>query len=538
MFSVILEIENNLLEGNNCWHEGGIVVKQNVLQNVVGFILKYIWLFCTLLVLMELISVTYTASILLQQSSLGVMQSVSGEVSGRVDGVLRLLTGLSTDERFADTSQPLYDRVIHALPYQESYNLFMIAMTDQDVNVVSADETEPPTEPFSLAYRDYMQRLYTTGEYQITDAFLSGDNTDTMNYTIAVPILKDGKVEGSVFGSIYFDNIEDTLKQHSKNGRDFYLMGSENTIMAGDDGKIYDQSFLDLSKDSYFFGCDAETIDRKMKQGKSGNCWQYDREGLTYMAYQRVAPTNWTIFYRVQFMPFFVKLLPVLLIKICFYILMCVGIYFLGRRYLNHHLAQVNHLLNRMASIQKELFQSEQPNYDNLLELTQQGLKDQLTGLSTRAVLLRKMEQFISNPNDCIAVVFIDLDDLKRINDNFGHEGGDFALIHFAQVLKEYEKKYDGIAARYGGDEFILTFHSNGEKDAAQIAQNLCTDLNTTITTKEHSFSVHGSLGISFYPEHGTELEDLICKADLALYSAKQQGKNQCAFFAYDNSIL
>lgn len=514
-------------------------MKKNILQNVIGFVLKYIWLFCALLIALELISVTYTAGILMQQSALGVMQSVSGEVSGRVDGVLRLLTGFSTDERYADTSKPLYDRVIHALPYQTSYGLYMIALTDKDVNVVSADEIVAPTEFYNLAYRDYMQRLYATGEYQITDALLSGDEKDTMNYTIAVPILKDGKVEGSVFGSIYFNDIKATLSQHSQNGgRNFYLLGAENTMMAGDDGEIYGQSFLELSAGSYFWGSSAEAVNNAMKEDKSGGFWQWDNEGLIYVTYQNVAPTNWTILYRVQFMSFFIKLLPILFIKICFYISMCGSVFFLGRRYLNRNLAQVNHLLNRMASMQKELFQSEQPDYDNLLELTQQGLTDQLTGLSTRAILFQKMIQFTGLPDSYGAVVFIDLDDLKRINDNFGHEGGDCALIHFAQVLKTYEQRYDGIAARYGGDEFVLLFHAVNENHATDISQNLCKALNTTITTKDHTFAIHGSLGVSFYPEHGTAPEDLICKADLALYAAKQKGKNQCAFFAHGTSIL
>lgn len=518
---------------------GGNFLKQNILQSITGFIIKYIWILCALLVALELIFVTYTAGILMQQSALGVIQSVAGEVSGRVDGVLRLLTGLSTDERFADTSKPLYDRIIHAIPYQKSYNLYMIALTDKDVNVVSADELVAPTEYYNLAYRDYMQRLYSTGEYQITDAFLSGDNKDTMNYTIAVPILKEGKVEGSVFGSIFFNDIEDTLNRNSQNGgRDFYLLGADNTMMAGDGGEIYGQSFLELSKGSYFWGNNAEAINSDMKEGKSGGVWQLDKEGLIYMTYQQVVPTNWTIIYRVQFMSVFVKLLPVLCLKISLYFCMCVGVHFFGRRYLNRHLAQVNHLLNRMATMQKDVFQSEQPDYDNLLELTQQGLTDQLTGLATRAILFKKMIQFTDVPNAYGAVVFIDLDDLKRINDNFGHEGGDYALIHFAQVLKEYEQRYSGIAARYGGDEFILVFNAVGKKEAAEISQNLCVAFNTTITTKEHSFAIHGSLGVSFYPDHGTRPEDLICKADLALYSAKQKGKNRCAFFTSDNSML
>lgn len=514
-------------------------MKQNILQNLISFILKYIWIFCVLLVTLEIVSVTYAASILMQQSALGVMQSVSGEVSGRVDGVLRLLMGMAADERFADTSRPLFDRAIQAMPYQESYNLYMIALTDKEVNVISADEAAPPAENYSLAYRDYMQRLYATGEYQITDAFLSGDGKDTMNYTIAVPIMRDGIVEGSVFGSIYFNDIENILNEQSQNsGRDFYLLGADNTVMAGNNREVNGESFLVLTAGSHFWNNNAETINLAMKAGMSDGFWEWDKEGLTYVMYQRVAPTDWTILYRVQFMSVFSRLMPVLFAKVCIYIFMCATVHIWGRRYLNRHLAQVNHLLNRMAAMQKELFQSEQPDYDNLLELTQQGLTDQLTGLSTRTILFQKMNQMINGPDSYGAVVFVDLDDLKCINDNFGHEGGDCALLYFAQVLNEYERKYNGIAARYGGDEFILIFSAIDVKSNSEIVQNLCSDLNTTIVTKTHTFPIHGSLGISFYPGHGTSPEELICKADLALYAAKQKGKNQCAFFADNDSML
>lgn len=513
-------------------------MKQNVLQNVISFVLKYIWLFCSMLIILELMSVSYTAGILMQQSTLGVMQSVSGEVTGRVNGVLRLLTGMSNDERYADSTKSLYERITKAMPYQESYNLYMLALTDKDFNVVSADEPSPPTEFFNLGFRDYMKKLAATGKYQITDAFPAGVDNKTMNYTIAVPILKDGVLDGTVFGSIYFQNIEDILERNSQdNSRQFYMMGENNTIMTGGKKSQYGQSLHEVSKGAAFFGCDVETINSNMSTGKAGGCWEWGKEGLVYMTYQRVDPTNWTIVYRVPFTSMLIPLLPVLCVKIFFYILMCAAVHFLGRRYLSKHLDKINHLLNRMATIQKELFQSEQPDYDNLLDITQTGLTDQLTGLSTRAVLFRKMMQFTNTCNAYGAVVFVDLDDLKRINDNFGHEGGDFALLHFAKILKEYEQKHGAIAARYGGDEFILIFNAVDEKVAREIAESLCAELSTTITTKDHTFPIHGSLGISFYPEHGTTPEDLICKADLALYVAKQAGKNQCAFYTNDTAM-
>ena len=504
-------------------------MKQNILQNMIKFIFKYIWIFCAMLVILEMASVIFTTSILMQQSALGVMQSVSGDVTGRVEGVLRLLQGMASDERFADTSKPIFDRVIQAMPYQNSFNLYMIAITDEEINVVSADETEPPKENFSLAYRDYMQRLYATGRYQITDAFLSGDGKGTMNYTIAVPIEQQGKVVGSVFGSIYFKDVEDILhRQSQNNGCDFYLLGADNTIMAGDNGQINGESFLNLSGKNFIFNDNAERINASMKDGISGDFWELDEEGLTYVTYQRVAPTDWTLLYRVQFWPVFAKLFPTLCIKICFYILVSAAIFIFGRRYLSRQLAQVNHMLNRMAAMQKELFQSEQPDYDNLLELTQQGLTDQLTGLSTRALMFSRLAS-VSAP--CGAVALIDLDDLKSINDHYGHEGGDCALIYFAQILKSYEQKYNGIAARYGGDEFILVLSGTDRETAASIIQELRRNLNASISCKEHTFSIHASIGMSFYPEHGVNFEELICKADLALYEAKQRGKNMCICF-------
>lgn len=507
-------------------------MKKNILQSAIKFALKYIWVLCALLILMEGISVIYSASVLMRQSSLGVMQSVSGDISGRVDGVLRLITGMTLDERFSDTSEPLYDRAIQAMPYQECYDLYMIGITDKAINVVTADTKEPPKKFFSMAHRDYMQRMYATGKPEITDSFLSGDGKNITNYTIAAPIMKDGIVEGGVFGSIYFDDIEEIIRQRSQNdGRDFYLLSSENTIMTGDEKAAYGQSFLDLSINNNFFGSDVTSLDQSMMTGESGSFWEWEKQGLTYVIYQRVAPTNWTLLYRVEFTSVLANLIPVLCVKIGFYIIMCGLVYVLGDRYLNRHLSKVNHLLNRMSTMQKELFESEQPGFESLLDLTEQGLTDQLTGLPTRAIMFKKMMQLTEMATFTGAVAFIDLDDLKYINDTFGHEGGDSALLYFADILKKYEADYRGIAARYGGDEFVLLYRCDGAQSAIEIAEKLCVELNTSITAKDNTFSIHGSLGIAFCPEHGYTPEDLICKADLAMYSAKQNGKNQCAIF-------
>lgn len=511
---------------------------KNFMQNIINFVFKYIWIFCALLIALELISVTYTAGILIEQTSVGTMQAVSGEISGRVDGVFRLLKGFSNDPQFADTSESLFERAVQTRPYKNSYNLFMVALTDEEVNVVSSNTAEKTKNYKNLAYRDYMQRLYATGVPEITDVFLAGTDNTTLNYTIAVPIFKDGAVAGSVFGSIYFEDIEEIVSRGGTDaGRDLFLYGTEHSVMAASQPGFFGKKHSEMAANTRFLNCSLETIESRMREGIPGSCWEWGPDGLAYLSYQRVEPTGWTLHHRAFFSSVIKTLLPGLVIKIAFYILLCISIYLLGRKYLTRRLTQVNHLVNRMVDMQKELFHSEQPDYDNLLELTQKGLTDQLTGLVTRAVLFEKMEKYIEAPGAYGAVIFLDLDDLKRINDNFGHEGGDCALIQFAKILNEYEQRYNGIAARYGGDEFILICNGVMERNAAELAQNLCKELNITVNTGKHTFMIHASLGISFYPHHGTRAEELICKADLALYSAKQNGKNQCAFYGDDNSL-
>lgn len=507
---------------------------KNSLQNVITFIFKYIWVFCALLITLELAGTVASGVVLMKETAQGVMDSVSSEVSGRVNNVVRLLNGLANDERISDVDEPLFDRAILTESYRNSYDLYMIALTDQDVNVISSDEVAPPETPTSLAYRDYMKKLYSTGEYQITDAMVAGADGKTVNYTIAVPIMKDEEVVGSVFGAIYYQDIDEIINKHSDGDHAFLLLGSELDIMKADQNDNQILSFVDVADQTHFFGNTSEKMALDMAQKKSGHVWEYGDMGFAYVLYQNVEPTSWTLVYRVNFLSIILLLLPTLCVKIGLYILMSSLLYVLGNRYLRRHLANVNHLLDEVTQMQKQIFHNEREDYDYFLQMTQQGLVDHLTGLSTRAVLINKMEEIFKTNQDIGSIIFLDLDDLKLINDTYGHDAGDAALMYFAQILKKYQTEYDAFIARYGGDEFVFILQNIINEETKEIIRRLSKELHTTITVKEHSFEIHASIGVAFYPEHGSDFEGLFCKADLALYTAKHEGKN-CSF-SYDTT--
>lgn len=506
-------------------------MKQNVSQKVISFIIKYLWILCLALVVVEISATLISVGILVKQNSQAVIRSVGGEISGRVDGVLRLLTGLSKDDRFADTSTSLQERAVLARPYKESFNLFMVALTDENVNVASTN-TKPGAKLSNLAHRDYMQAMYSTGEYQITDAFPAGADGVTWNYTIAVPILKDNITKGCVFGSIYFDDIKEILKRNtSPNANHSYLLGADTSFMASGDDETFDKDKLAADWSTGYIGTSSEKVNDSWQSGSPANFWKMTGGKLYYVTSMRVVPSKWTLVYQVEFFSALPSMMPILWGKVFLYLLLCTMVSLFGRKYLRRQLAETTHLWDRVTAMQKQLFQSEQLNYDEIFDLSAQGLTDQLTGLATRSVLFSKMSQYFSDTSSLCSVFFLDLDDLKRINDNFGHEAGDCALIHFSTILKQYEQKYNGIASRYGGDEFIFICCGMTEEQVGVVASELCAELRTTINISTHEFIISGSIGVAMYPEDGETVEELICKADMALYIAKRKGKNGFAFY-------
>jgi diguanylate cyclase (GGDEF)-like protein len=155
--------------------------------------------------------------------------------------------------------------------------------------------------------------------------------------------------------------------------------------------------------------------------------------------------------------------------------------------------------------------------------------KDSLTGLPTRAQFLEQVGRIIQyryiNRNFQFAVLFIDLDGFKPINDKLGHKAGDTVLRHTAKLFQACVRKGD-LVGRYGGDEFtVLLNHVTGASDAASVAQTILSKLRVPINVGE-SVVVGASIGIAMSTNLHEKAEDLIRDADAAMYRAKAQGKN------------
>jgi diguanylate cyclase (GGDEF)-like protein/PAS domain S-box-containing protein len=158
---------------------------------------------------------------------------------------------------------------------------------------------------------------------------------------------------------------------------------------------------------------------------------------------------------------------------------------------------------------------------------------DGLTGLPNRLQLdehLRNALSLARRNRDSLALMFLDLDHFKDINDTLGHRVGDALLVRLAQRLREILRQEDTLA-RLGGDEFILLLPATDALGATQVAQKIQQAFAETFFIDPYRLSLSASIGIALYPEDGTDMEALFKNADTAMYRAKQEGRRAFRFF-------
>ncbi|MEC4561499.1 putative bifunctional diguanylate cyclase/phosphodiesterase [Pseudomonas inefficax] len=166
-------------------------------------------------------------------------------------------------------------------------------------------------------------------------------------------------------------------------------------------------------------------------------------------------------------------------------------------------------------------------------ELTQLALHDTLTDLPNRTLLADRIEQAIAKVAEqggCFALMFIDLDGFKPVNDAFGHHVGDLLLKAVAARLRGHLHSQDTLA-RIGGDEFVLLVQLREPNDAMDVAVKQVNLVSRPFRVAEHDLQLTASLGIVLYPGNGQDQHELLRNADAAMYHAKSAGKNGYSFF-------
>jgi diguanylate cyclase (GGDEF)-like protein len=183
---------------------------------------------------------------------------------------------------------------------------------------------------------------------------------------------------------------------------------------------------------------------------------------------------------------------------------------------------------------QSALIEQPDPDFERKSQLSYLTFHDPVTGLANRSLFYDRVQKSLGRArrhNGKIALLLIDLDRFKNINDLLGRDSGDLFLRHVAQCLSEAVRDTDTVA-RLGADEFVIVLENiSSASDIEIIAQKLQESLVRPIEIDGHEVSATASIGISLFPKDGDSVDQLLKNADMAMYRAKSAGKNRHQFF-------
>jgi len=189
----------------------------------------------------------------------------------------------------------------------------------------------------------------------------------------------------------------------------------------------------------------------------------------------------------------------------------------------------------RFIVISRDISERKQAEQD----VQQLAYFDALTGLPNRALLDDRISHALTDSlrrHEPLVLMFLDLDHFKNINDSLGHRIGDELLVTLAGRMLATMRAQDTVA-RLGGDEFILLLPDTDEDGAARVANKLLSAISLPLQIDHHELSVTPSIGIALFPKDGQDLDSLSKHADIAMYRAKQNGRNSYQFFTTEMQI-
>ncbi|MEG1825704.1 MAG: sensor domain-containing diguanylate cyclase [Gordonibacter sp.] len=456
------------------------------------------------------------------------------QIESRVGETFKLLSTLADQPALIDPATPVMDKVRLLDQVNEHYGYFLICYIDADMNVW--DETGPA----SLASRDYLQKLFATGETVITDSFPAGADGATLNYTVAEPLMDEGgAITGALFASLYFSDIVDILARSVFDSQvESAIIGSTGQIMSATPGYAYGDQFLEPLRPHIVFGMSADKVESELRALNPVSFWTVDGLNVRYYVASPLEGTSWDVICTSSFWNTYAQVMtsiaPVMIVVVA---LIGLGL-LLIRHHFSRQMEKARLLEKSVIELERKVYSDERPDdvdMAEILELTSSGLTDGLTGVVTRSVFTSKLDGALRHADgkdgSLYALCFIDLDDFKLINDAYGHAAGDVALKSVGYLLREYERRYEGLVGRYGGDEFVLLMTDlDDEAELVAVLDEMVEALHVDVKNADCSFMVHGSMGVAIW-DRISGSDALIDQADKALYLVKQQGKQSYCLY-------
>ena len=411
----------------------------------------------------------------------------------------------------------------------------------------------------NFSYRPYYKKVKETHKHTFTEVFVAKFALKPV-VGIAVPAVKEGKFLGFAYCGLRLDRIKNIVEEFAlKEGFYITLVDKKRRVIVSNMKGVKPFSkFRPGRFEVLEGGLILEVKEKEEKFLKTGmekffNSFFYKEDSLR-------KDTGWRVVMEVSVLPYMSSLFSKLNVNfVSIYIFSLIS-FILAKMFTHLSASPVRRLSETISTLEKGIDKNPdirlpQTNIEEIRRLTQAfedmakkifdymeelrkiAYYDPLTELPNRALLKDRIESAISfsKRNDTkVAVLFIDLDYFKTVNDTLGHEVGDKILVQVANRLRGVFRETDTIA-RFGGDEFVAVIPNVKDvKDVMRVAERVLKIFNTPFDADGEDVYLSASIGIAMYPENGKDPTELIKNADIAMYKAKSEGKNNFAFFSED----
>ncbi|CAH1521022.1 diguanylate cyclase [Vibrio sp. CUB2] len=444
-----------------------------------------------------------------------------------VDGYRDLLRAMSKDEHFIESDITLQERAQRAVPYKQAFELAGIGFSDGVGNMVSTHNNKV----HSIAHRNYFHQVIRTKETVMTNVLTDVSNGKTV-YVLCRPMFdENGDLQGTISASIHFSEIQMALDTDGESDIYSVLLDEDLNIIS----HSVDEHYIGVNLFNYGYEklFDREGNLKALTGTDSGGFFTYSYPlDLSYVEFTKVEGTPWILLSKAKFS----TLLGDGTLMFGANVMLIVAIYVVIARLMGKQVVGLTQPLDRFLEESKVVFNDSsmelKEHFEQVLQASRNGVFCSRSGLLTREYFLRGAEKSLSLSNTPKACIFFDMDNLKYINDTYGHLAGDKVIALFVAVLRESFGHKRDIIGRFGGDEFVvLTQEFRTKRELELKLDKFLAKLQSTADRLGIDISLTASIGVVLTEGVGRDIDILLHCSDLAVYRAKQLGKGRYAFY-------
>ncbi len=457
------------------------------------------------------------------EQNLKQKQSINSELFK----IRNLLEAIARDPSFSNTEECIEVRSKKLEPYKKAFNLEFMEISNSSgcTSRTSTGEENPVGD-----IQHFHRSIYNKKTVISSLVFIEEDNKKL--YVICTPLFDAEKnIVGIVSAGVNFKNIAKIISKSSEIIYSALINRNYDIIAHSYNREVLGRNIFNDSE--IFIGTKKDKIIENFKNKTSSTYYSFSFRDKTFYKtkYDYIENTNWIFLSRINLFKAFEGVFTAWILKL----ILIIAFVILVNRYYKHFLSSnvvvVDEFIEKVAQVNtsKNIF------LNDIFMQSLSGFKDPLTNTLRKETFMNIVNDFFNTKIDFTKkslILFIDLDNLKTINDTLGHEYGDIAIKDFSNRLYNYLKRFDDFQiGRYGGDEFIAFIPNIDDKDILSIKKEINYYLLGCVRKSHQIINYSASIGGSIFNEDSKLLNELIQFADEAVYEAKKAGKNTIKFY-------